>query len=121
MQHNKPMGVPNDPAKKPLISPVRNPFKTQIENMYGDDNRNTKTMGRQHMGHMTHMQQMSQVPHTQHMQNIQQQNNLNDSAVCTNHPNKLAEFNIDIEDECMAYCGRCAAQLASQGFEVTKI
>ncbi len=40
---------------------------------------------------------------------------------CANHPNKNAEFNIDIEDECIAYCSRCAAQLASQGFSVRKI
>lgn len=45
----------------------------------------------------------------------------NDSQTCVNHPKKSAEFNIDIEDECLAYCGRCAAQLASQGFEVNKI
>ena len=40
---------------------------------------------------------------------------------CKNHPNKHAEFMIDIEDESMMYCERCAAQLASQGFEVHKI
>ena len=28
---------------------------------------------------------------------------------------------IEIEDEMMLYCEKCAAQLASQGFEVTKI
>jgi len=41
---------------------------------------------------------------------------LQENKNCVNHPNKSAEFNIDIEDECLSYCGRCAAQLASQGF-----
>lgn len=78
--------------------------------MHGEDKRNTKNTGRQPMAHML------QMPQVQHIQQMQLQNNANDNQFCTNHPNKLAEFNIDIEDECMAYCGRCAAQLASQGF-----
>ena len=30
------MGKTVEMAKKPLISPVRNPFKTQIQTMYGE-------------------------------------------------------------------------------------
>ena len=38
-----------------------------------------------------------------------------------NHPNKKAEYFIHIEDEDMFYCGKCAAQAASQGFTVKTI
>ena len=112
--------------KKPLISPVRNPFKTQIENIVNINNNNGN------------LQQLTMPPtklqqfNTNNNANMNNMNNINtnntnnnaiisDSQMCVNHPNKSAEFNIDIEDECLAYCGRCAAQLASQGFEVNKI
>lgn len=85
MEDSKPM----DNSKKPLISPLRKPFQTQIQNLCGE----------------------------QSVRNEQ----LQEESSCVNHPNKIAEFNIEIEDECLSYCGRCAAQLASQGFQVCKI
>lgn len=72
--------------KKPLISPVRNPFKTQIERQ------------------------------KEETRNFVPPNNFVDRNICSNHSNKQAEFEIEIEGEMLSYCGRCAAQLASQGF-----
>ena len=40
---------------------------------------------------------------------------------CVNHPNIQAQFRIFIDDERMDYCNRCAAHLASNGFNVEPI
>lgn len=53
--------------------------------------------------------------------NGKQRQSVGMTPTCANHSNKSAEFNIDIDDESFAYCSRCAAQLASQGFAVRKI
>lgn len=47
----------------------------------------------------------------------------NDNGVnCLNHPSKKAEFLVSADsNEEEYYCGRCAAQLATQGWEVQKI
>jgi hypothetical protein len=87
--------------RKPLISPVRNPFKGGLESVHGEQKKINKIDARQSQAEL-----------------YQQ---LHDQRFCVKHPNKEAEFNIEVEDECLTYCGRCAAQLASQGFEVTKI
>ena len=38
--------------------------------------------------------------------------------VCQNHPNKKAEHSVLVEGGEEMYCGRCAAQLVTQGFDI---
>lgn len=59
-----------DNVKKPLISPVRNPFKAQIESLYEEEKRGVRGVPKQ--------RQSITAP------------------TCANHPSKPAEFNIDI-------------------------
>ena len=37
---------------------------------------------------------------------------------CTNHPEVEAEFKIEIDEENLNYCSKCAVHLASSGFKV---
>ena len=45
----------------------------------------------------------------------------NNNEVCSNHPNKSADYVIVIEEEDMLYCTVCASKLAHQGFTVVKL
>lgn len=40
---------------------------------------------------------------------------------CSNHRDKAAEFIVETDHEIIAYCEKCAIQIASRGFNVTKI
>jgi hypothetical protein len=90
----KAFGIHDNGNKKPLISPVRHQFKADLE----------KREGEQWRGRGEGEQQQPM-----------------DWKSCVNHPSKSAEFSIDIDEERLLYCGRCAAQLASQGFEVSRL
>jgi hypothetical protein len=41
--------------------------------------------------------------------------------VCVNHIEMDAEFRITIDGDILSYCGKCAAHLASNGFQVERI
>ena len=43
------------------------------------------------------------------------------SVFCSNHSQKEAEYQIQLEDDLMYYCERCSALLASQGFQVVRL
>ncbi len=40
---------------------------------------------------------------------------------CTNHPNKIAKYFVESDEETLFYCEKCAILLASQGFKVGKM
>jgi hypothetical protein len=40
---------------------------------------------------------------------------------CTNHPNKVAKYYVESDEETLFYCEKCAILLASQGFKVAKM
>lgn len=40
---------------------------------------------------------------------------------CENHGNKCAKYFIEKDGECFYFCQRCAIQLISNGFKLTKI
>jgi ribosome-binding protein aMBF1 (putative translation factor) len=50
---------------------------------------------------------------------ISPQNSL--SKVCVNHMESEAEFRIIIDGDLLNYCSKCAAHLASNGFQVERI
>ena len=44
-----------------------------------------------------------------------------DNGRCKNHHEKPGKYHIEIDGETFAYCEKCSAHLASQGFHVDKI
>lgn len=84
---------------KPLISPKKN---QQSDRMFLDRGPTRK----------------SQTLRSQRSPQPAQTERLGQSIVCCNHPNKRAEFRTSLEDGQEYFCGRCAAQLATQGCRV---
>ena len=109
--YEKPM-INNDRNKKPLISPVRNPFKANIQKQIGFNQKknNQNFFDNPTNAHQTYQSNLNANYLTQ------EQKLAGSSQSCTNHNNKTAEYISYIEDNQILYCGKCAAQLASQGF-----
>ena len=53
--------------------------------------------------------------------NYWSKNEEGEQSRCQNHPNKPSEFMAYIDGETIAYCQKCAINVASNGFEVNKI